>query len=72
MSDKYQYDYYYVDLPADLFDGDGRNKEFGQQAITEAEERTKLYACPCIWTAEVIRENGLEVCIKVRRKRNRR
>lgn len=65
---KHSYDYYEVSIPGDLAD---TLQELGQQAIREAEERTKLHAMPCEWTAEPIRGTvgDYEVMFRVRRKR---
>lgn len=68
---KFQYDYYDVCVPGDLSDD---MKVLGNQAITEAEQRTKLYCVPAVWTATRISgEIGdFEVKFRVCRKRNRK
>lgn len=67
MKPKYKYDYYYVTIPDDL----GTLQEQGDQAIREAEERSRLYVMPCSWTAERTRRRGFDGHVwKVVRKRN--
>jgi hypothetical protein len=63
---QYRYDYYKVAVPADLSDD---AKHLGHQAIAEAEERSKLYAMPAIWTATRIGERGGDIIFRVCRKR---
>ena len=45
---RYKYDYYEVDVPGDCADS---VEELGQIAITEAEDRTRLYCLPALWIA---------------------
>lgn len=70
MSKRFVYDYYTVSVPGDLSDS---MEELGQQAIREAEERTKLYCIPCQWSAEPIKGEigSYKVLFLVRRKRNK-
>lgn len=67
MSKRYKYDYYDVSVPTDL--GDWR--ELCEQAIREANERTRLYCLPAAW--EIRSHAGtiedFEVTFRVRRKR---
>lgn len=65
---RFVYDYYVVDVPGDAFD----DKQYVmQQAISEARERTKIYAMPASWTAKVLSgEIGSHnIVVKVTRKR---
>jgi hypothetical protein len=48
---KIVYDYYLVDVPGDCADS---IEELGQQAIRDAEERTRLYCMPATWIAKHI------------------
>lgn len=57
------YDYYQVSVPEDL----GTLMERCEVAITEARERTRLYAIPCDWTVRI----GPGDMLIVRRRRNR-
>ena len=76
MARRFCYDYYDVSVPGDVFDTEDPKeclRELGQLAIQEAEQRTKLYCIPAVWTAEhVSGEPGdWEVKFRVCRKRNR-
>lgn len=42
------YDRYTVSIPGDLADN---LEALGDQAITEARERARIYAIPAVWTA---------------------
>jgi hypothetical protein len=68
MSDTYAYDKYVVYIPADL----GTNEEILECAIREAEERTRIYAMPCLWTAKIVAFIGLDAQVIVTRKRHKR
>lgn len=48
---KCKYDYYIVKIPGDL---EANIEDMAHHAITAAEERTKLYCMPALWTATVI------------------
>jgi hypothetical protein len=71
MSSKWVYDYYTVTVPGDLAD---TLYALAEQAIREAEERTKLYCLPCIWNATRVRGDvgSYEVTFRVCRKRARK
>lgn len=74
MARQFQYDYYEINLPGDLFDSSD-TEAFASQAIDEARERAKLYCIPATWTATLIRGTlgeSFEVTYKVCRKRSRR
>ena len=78
MSKVYRYDVYEVQVPTDLADPekspDDQRKELCQQAITQAEERAKVYALPADWSAEIVQGDleGFEVTVRVVRKRHRK
>ena len=63
-------DYYLVRIPGDMCN---TLTEVCEAAITEAREKTRIYAIPAEWTARVIKgEIGdWEVTVKVRRRRNK-
>jgi len=63
------YDYYDVAVPSDLSEDES---VMAHQAITEAEERTRIYALPCDWRAEKIGENAMDTLYRVRRRRYRK
>lgn len=58
---EYKYDYYNVDVPSDC---ETDWHERAQIAFRMAEERTKIFALPCMWY--VISDNGetVRVCRK--------
>ena len=59
--------HYKVLIPNDLSD----DKEFcGQQAIREAEARTKLYCVSAVWTAKLVGETGFDYIYRVTRFHN--
>lgn len=66
MSRKYRYDYYNVTVPNDISDD---FKVIAQQAITEAEERSRIYAIPSEWTAHQTGYTGANMHFRVRRRR---
>ena len=63
-------DYYTVYLPEDVYDFNlpSYTEDICNLAILEAQDRTKLYVIPCIWTAEIV-EYGYELKIRVKRHR---
>lgn len=75
MASKFVYDYYEVEIPGDVFDGEDSLEQLASLAIDEAREKTKLYCTPCVWTSEKVSgEVGSsgDVTFRVRRKRLRR
>jgi len=66
---KYRYDYYTVKLPGDM---EETMERLGQLAIGEAEDRARVYALPCEWTAKHVagKIGDYEITFRVRRKRN--
>jgi hypothetical protein len=68
---RYQYDYYRVAVPGDMFDGDDAVRRLGEVAIDEARERATLYVMPASWTATRVAGDvgDLEVVFRVVRKR---
>lgn len=62
------YDRYMVSIPGDLYDD---LEGLGQQAIVEAEARTKLFCIPALWTATLVsgEVGDFSVTFRVVRKR---
>ncbi len=60
-------DYYLVVIPKDLTED---LTEAGQHAITEAEERTRIWAMPATWTATCISSTPSNHLFRVKRERN--
>lgn len=60
-------DYYTVNIPRDLTDD---IKFAGQQAVTEAEEKTRLYCIPATWEATLVDTTMNDYIFRVRRTRN--
>lgn len=70
-----KYDYYEIEIPGDVFQGDSMEEQregICQQAIDEARERAKLYCVPANWSAHIIKGEPGDtiVTVKVRRVRN--
>lgn len=65
MPNRFQYDYYRVNVPSDCEEDPEKR---AQLAFIQAEEMTRVYAIPCEWA--VLEDDGSD--IRVRRKRNRR
>lgn len=65
------YDRYTVSIPGDLADN---LEALGDQAITEARERARIFAIPAVWTATRIKGDvgDNEVVFRVVRKRAKR
>ena len=63
---KFRYDYYKVLVPVDLHED---KRAIAQQAIVEAEEKTRIYSIPSVWTAQCRKVIGFDWLVSVRRKR---
>ena len=73
MSQKFKYDYCYIDIPRDLAPEGGSDpmRYLGDCAINEASERSKIFRTPAEWTAQVVEETDAVVSFRVRRRTNR-
>lgn len=67
---RFAYDYYTVEVPADNYLCDIFS--FEELAISQAEERVKLFCIPAEWSAEIISNEEDKIKCKVRRKRNKK
>jgi hypothetical protein len=70
---QFNYNYYTVHVPGDLYDPDTELKDLAERAIEEAKERAKLVCWPCIWWTKHVRgQPGDEVVtFVVVRRRNK-